>query len=135
MFFLVERIRYLTVRAEQDAEYAALLDEYNRQMNENENRNRDLRHRYDELMMDENFKIQHCRLCPSCNRVVQRLEGCDKMICGQYAHGGNIQSGCGTKFNWTQAQPYTAATAFEPEQMIIDLPKLESPLVEHIGIR
>jgi hypothetical protein len=104
-------------------------------MNENEDRNRELRRRYDELMRDEQYKVQNCRLCPSCKRVVQRIEGCDTMICGQDAHGGNIQSGCGTKFNWTTAQPYTATTEFQRQQSTIDLPEPEQPVVEHIGVQ
>ncbi|CAF4730155.1 unnamed protein product [Rotaria sp. Silwood2] len=54
---------------------------------------------------------ENCRICPSCKRVVERLEGCDSMIRGQDAHGGNVQSGCGAKFNWAQAQQYTPAAA------------------------
>lgn len=28
--------------------------------------------------------------------------------CGQNAHGGNIQNGCGHAFNWNEAGPYSA---------------------------
>lgn len=28
--------------------------------------------------------------------------------CGQNAHGGNIQNGCGQAFNWNEAGPYFA---------------------------
>ncbi len=125
----------MTIRAREDAAYAERLNDYNRQMNENEKRNGDLRRRYEELMRDEEYKTKNCRLCPSCKRVVQRLEGCDTMICGQDAHGGNIQSGCGTKFNWTKAQPYTATNEFQTQQSAIDLPKPEHPIVEHIGVQ
>ena len=46
-------------------------------------------------MNDERYKAQNCRRCPSCKRVVQRLEGCDAMFCEQDADGGHVQSGCG----------------------------------------
>jgi hypothetical protein len=130
-----ERGRYLNMRAQQDAQYANQLNEYNRQTNENNNRNNDLRRRYEELMNDEQYKAQNCRLCPSCNRVVQRLEGCDSMVCGQDAHGGNLQSGCGKKFNWAQAKPYTAAATKQPKQVIVDLPKPDNPVVHHDGVK
>jgi hypothetical protein len=131
----LERTRYITMRARQDTDYAARLEDYNRQKNENENRNRDLRRRYEELMNDEQYKTQSCRLCPSCKRVVQRLEGCDTMICGRDAHGGNVQSGCGTKFNWAQAQPYTATATSQPKQTITDLPKPENPILQHTNFK
>ncbi|CAM2721844.1 unnamed protein product [Rotaria socialis] len=130
-----ERNRYLTMRAEQDTAYAAQLADFNRKNTENENRNRDLRRRYEELMHDEKYKQENCRLCPSCKRVVQRLEGCDSMICGQDAHGGNVQSGCGAKFNWAQAQQYAAAATNQPRQTIVDLPKPENPVVHHDGVK
>lgn len=123
------------MRAQQDATYAAQLADYTRQQTESENRNRDLRRRYNELMNDEQYKAQNCRLCPSCKRVVQRLEGCDSMVCGQDAHGGNVQSGCGAKFNWLQAAPYHAAAQKQPKQTIVDLPKPSSPVVHHNGVK
>lgn len=115
------------MRGEEEAAYAARL-------RENSSRNDELRRRSEELIRDEQYKAQHCRLCPSCNRVVQRLEGCDKMICGQDAHGGNVQSGCGTKFNWHQAQPYQPSTGLQLEQAPMDLPKPEH-LTEHMGVK
>ena len=33
------------------------------------------------------------------------------MVCGQDAHGGNNQNGCGHRFRWTEAQQYRAAAA------------------------
>jgi hypothetical protein len=54
-------------------------------------------------MNGEQYKVENRRLCPSCKHVVQRLQGSDSMICGQDTHGGNVPSGCGTKFNWAQA--------------------------------
>jgi hypothetical protein len=123
------------MRAQQDTTYANQLNDYNKKNKENEDRNKELRRRYDDLINDEQYKATNCRLCPSCKRVVQRLEGCDSMICGQDAHGGNIQSGCGAKFNWAQAQPYKASATQQPRQTIVDLPKPENPVVHHDGVK
>ena len=42
------------------------------------------------------------------------------MRCGQDAHGGNVQNGCGARFNWGSAQPYTpaAVAAARPVQAV-----------------
>merc|ERR1712070_1166222 len=62
--------------------------------------------RHRELERDEKWKVRHCRLCPRCRRVVEKIDGCDSMLCGQNYHGGNQQSGCGANFNWEEALPY-----------------------------
>jgi len=54
----------------------------------------------------ESWKEKHCKLCPRCNRAIERISGCPLMVCGQNAHGGNNQSGCGQRFDWNKAQPY-----------------------------
>ena len=113
----IGRQRYQQVREEDEA---------------NEQRTRDLQRRYEELMQDEEYKSNNCRLCPSCQRLVQRLEGCDAMICGQDAHGGNLQSGCGQRFNWTEAQPYQSSTTTFQVQ---ELPQRDRSRPHHQGIR
>jgi hypothetical protein len=57
---------------------------------------------------DEAWKAANCRHCPHCDRLVNKLEGCDAMCCGQDAHGGNLQHGCGHRFSWSAARPYRA---------------------------
>jgi hypothetical protein len=39
----------------------------------------DALHRQRDLAADEEYKRQHCKCCPSCGRVVQKLEGCNFM--------------------------------------------------------
>ncbi|CAF1319300.1 unnamed protein product [Adineta ricciae] len=129
-----ERERYLRQRAEQDTTYQVQLNEYNQKHKENDNRNRELRRRYDELLHDERYKAENCRLCPSCQRVVERIDGCDTMVCGQDAHGGNVQSGCGHRFNWAQAKAYQASATKQPKQTILDLPRPENAIVHHNGV-
>lgn len=72
---------------------------------------RDAMARHRDLERDEVWKSRHCRICPGCQRPLEKTGGCDSMVCGQNYHGGNEQPGCGQKFNWSQAQPYVAATA------------------------
>lgn len=64
--------------------------------------------RFDELRKMEQWKEKHCRHCPGCARVVEKLSGCDAMVCGTDAHGGNEQRGCGKRFSWQAARPYRA---------------------------
>jgi len=64
-----------------------------------------------DLRMDEIWKSIHCRLCPNCHRVVEKIDGCNAMKCGENYHGGGKQSGCGASFDWDNALPYTMQQA------------------------
>eukprot|EP00927_Polykrikos_kofoidii_P040090 TRINITY_DN34328_c0_g1_i1.p1 TRINITY_DN34328_c0_g1~~TRINITY_DN34328_c0_g1_i1.p1 ORF type:complete len:1047 (+),score=155.89 TRINITY_DN34328_c0_g1_i1:48-3188(+) len=64
--------------------------------------------RQSELDRDEASKAENCRLCPRCLCVVEKVEGCNTMICGQTTDGKNRQLGCGQRFNWQTAKPYRA---------------------------
>ncbi|CAM4783822.1 unnamed protein product [Rotaria magnacalcarata] len=129
-----ERGRYLAERAKQDANYAVQLAEYEKQHAASRQRNEELRRRYETSVEDEKYKAQNCRYCPHCNRVVERMEGCDSMVCGRDYHGGNVQSGCGKNFTWEQAKRYKSAAIRRPEQLANELPAPESPLVVHENI-
>ena len=56
----------------------------------------------------ELWKQKHCRRCPYCTRVVEKLDGCDLILCGGNYHGGNQQRGCGKQFVWGAGQPNSA---------------------------
>ena len=75
---------------------------------------RDALSRFDELRKMELWKQAHCKRCPSCRRVVEKMDGCDMMICGNDAHGGNQQRGCGKPFVWSAGQP-NSAIAYEAD--------------------
>jgi len=81
-----------------------------------EARNEELKQRYEELLQDEQWKEQNCHACPHCGRPIQKLEGCDSMVCGADYHGGNVQNGCGQRFVWTQSQPYKSQGLKGPTQ-------------------
>jgi len=76
-------------------------------------------------VQDEQWKVNNCKICPQCNRAISRLSGCDTMVCGQDAHGGNKQNGCGITFNWSQAGPYVSNTSHfgKKEEFNLQLPK------------
>uniref|UniRef100_A0A6B2L4W0 RBR-type E3 ubiquitin transferase n=1 Tax=Arcella intermedia TaxID=1963864 RepID=A0A6B2L4W0_9EUKA len=80
-----------------------------------EERNQELQRRYQDLVADEKWKEQNCHACPHCGRPIQKLEGCDSMVCGSDYHGGNIQNGCGKRFNWSQSQPYKSTGLSGPK--------------------
>ena len=61
------------------------------------------------MRQDEEWKAANCRHCPSCNRVVNHMGGCDAMVCGRNYHGGDVQDGCGASFNWSSAKRYKAS--------------------------
>ncbi|CAK0816565.1 unnamed protein product [Prorocentrum cordatum] len=67
--------------------------------------------RHSELERDEQWKAENCRCCPRCRRPTEKIGGCNTMVCGQNAHGGNRQPGCGHRFHWGDARPYRAAGA------------------------
>ncbi|CAF1006625.1 unnamed protein product [Didymodactylos carnosus] len=59
------------------------------------------------------------------------------MVCGRDAdNGANVQSGCGTKFNWSQAPEYKASVNEQPafEQFIRDVPKQQRQNFQNNGI-
>lgn len=77
--------------------------------------------RHVELEQDELWKEVHCRLCPVCQRPIEKTEGCDQMVCGQNAHGGNVQPGCGCSFKWSEATPYKNESQSQPlPEMSVD---------------
>ena len=134
--FILERGNYWQARAQQDANFNAQLEDYERQRAANTQRNEELRQRYAELLADEDYKVKSCRLCPNCGRIVQHLEGCDLMVCGRNYHGGDQQSGCGQGFRWSQARPYAGIGNTGPEQVANDIPAPEQQkTVVHEGIQ
>ena len=43
--------------------------------------------------------------CPHCGFPVQKIEGCDQMVCGRDAHGvARFDGGCGRAFKWSEAR-------------------------------
>ena len=90
------------------ARYGAALKEHTRSKSALDDAAKDALRRFDELKQMELWKERHCRRCPHCRRVVEKMSGCDMMTCGSDAHGGNQQRGCGKPFVWTGGQPNSA---------------------------
>ncbi|CAF3774055.1 unnamed protein product [Rotaria sp. Silwood1] len=131
-----ERGNYWRARAQEDVTYRAQLEEYERQLGSNVKRNEELRRRYEELMADEAFKAQNCRLCPRCKRIVEHMGGCSSMVCGRNYHGGDQQSGCGKSFTWDDTKPYIPSIDTAPDKIKNSLPRPENKhRIVHKGIR
>lgn len=112
------------------------MEDFERQKAANVQRNQELAQRYNELLADENFKAQTCRLCPHCQRVTERISGCDSMVCGRNYHGGDQQSGCGQAFKWSQALPYVPIANTGAQEVRNDMPPPEQQkLVVHQGVQ
>lgn len=101
------RTAFLETRAEESMQ----LRRYEAARESHEKRAKEIEGRQKEYQEMESWKAQHCKECPHCKRVVQKIEGCDSMVCGQDAHGGNVQSGCGKKFQWGRAKKYNPKVA------------------------
>ena len=54
---------------------------------------------------------EYTRQCPNCKRVVQKIDGCNDVKCGQDYHGGNTQFGCSTIFSFRDAPRYKSKVA------------------------
>jgi hypothetical protein len=91
----------------------------------------ELRRRMNELLKDENWKRRNLKHCPKCLRVIEKLSGCDMMVCGTDAHGGNRQNGCGHSFRWSQAAPYTGTNTKHLDDITIDDVSLRSDGTRH----
>lgn len=63
---------------------------------------------HEQLLADEKWKADNCRLCPHCQRPISKVEGCESMVCGRAYHGGDQQPGCGKSFMWPAAKKYEA---------------------------
>ena len=79
---------------------------------------RDRVRRFEQLRADEELKARECVLCAKCRRPIQRVAGCNQMVCGRNADGGNVQDGCGHRFKWNEARethPYVAQCPAPPD--------------------
>lgn len=49
---------------------------------------------YSELKyFKENFDKGLLKKCPKCKSLIEKMQGCDQMVCGRDADGGNLQHG------------------------------------------
>ena len=47
--------------------------------------------------------MKNVRKCPTCDRRIERISGCDHMVCGKDTGGSVQQGGCGRSFDWSAA--------------------------------
>jgi hypothetical protein len=113
------REQYLQQTQAQNAQYQNQLQQFQKEKSKHDQEVKEAQDRFRELQQNEEWKAKHCRLCPNCGRVIQKLDGCDSMMCGQDAHGGNAQNGCGRPFNWSSAKRYVADSG--EHKMVVEL--------------
>lgn len=107
------RDEFLEKAAETDAKFKA---DYEKMLGTTEESRLEASERMRRLTADEEWKAEHCRVCPNCDRIVEKMDGCDTMVCGRNAHGDeaghnhalNQQDGCGLNFGFRGAAKYKA---------------------------
>merc|ERR1712217_371222 len=96
-----------------------------------------LEERAKELEQIETWKKTFCRECPYCGRAIERIDGCNRMVCGRDTHAEtNRLYGCGKVFDWRKAPPYrqgkehceVATHALLPEEVSILARQVRWPL-------
>lgn len=92
--------------AERKSEAAAQLREFEKRRSAHEKDVQLAREAEENELKDEKYKEDHCFYCPNCNRIMEKLDGCDLMVCGVNYHGGDQQDGCGHRFNLKNAKKY-----------------------------
>lgn len=80
-----------------------------------------------DYQVDEAWKVENCRLCPRCARIINRTEGCADMVCGRDTHGQGPIGGCGLRFKWGEAHPYESP-AIVTDIVIKQLMENETPV-------
>ena len=110
------RPRALEGMAKADLKFAAALQAHNARKEQHEADMRNREAQYKQMLADERWKEQNCKRCPHCNFVINKLEGCNEMVCGKDYHGNVVQGGCGRVFHWLNAaKPYIADTGHHPK--------------------
>ena len=104
-----------TERSEQQIVYKQLEDAL--LGNKQESRDQVLNYLRTEKMYEQD---EYTRQCPNCRRMIQKIDGCNSMRCGENFHGGNRQYGCGTTFDFTNAPRYRSKVQ-NIDQMIREL--------------
>lgn len=100
------RAAYLQQMADRDEEFRRHVQDFERRRQQHDADVEALQRAIAQMQADEAWKRKHCRKCPNCPRIIQRVSGCDSMKCGEDYHGGNPQNGCGHTFNWKSAPRY-----------------------------
>lgn len=126
------RDAYMAELQNSSQEYDTLLSQYREQKEQFDREGRAARERHQELLENETWKAQHCKLCPNCNRVVEKIDGCDLMVCGRNYHGGDVQMGCGIQFGWQNAPAYVV-DAGQVKEVVLEATEPEvAQMVRHM---
>eukprot|EP00931_Biecheleriopsis_adriatica_P018949 TRINITY_DN1306_c0_g1_i1.p1 TRINITY_DN1306_c0_g1~~TRINITY_DN1306_c0_g1_i1.p1 ORF type:complete len:699 (-),score=84.45 TRINITY_DN1306_c0_g1_i1:307-2403(-) len=115
-----DRDTYIASFAATDPEYRKLLDQLGSKKAEQLRMLEAAEARKKEFEEMEDWKARNCKCCPQCRRVINKIDGCDSMLCGQNYHGGDVQNGCGARFNWSSAPAYVPQDATHISKVTLD---------------
>lgn len=92
--------------------------------------------RFKEYQESETALARFCKSCPHCGCRIEKIDGCDSMMCGHDAHGRSIGLGCGKGFSWNAAPPYVPKVGSKkmPEEFNMVAPDKVSSMVSPASI-
>lgn len=106
-----DRDKFLAQLAREDAAFEETLRQLETKKEEQARMLKEADARLAEYAAMERWKAEKCKRCPRCSRTIEKIDGCDAMVCGQNYHGGDVQNGCGHRFSWSSAPEYVTEAA------------------------
>jgi len=135
-FIATGRQRYLQELAKHEEKFRQVLQEYETKRKEHEKSVKEAEDRFKEYQESETALARFCKSCPHCGCRIEKIDGCDSMMCGHDAHGRSIGLGCGKGFSWNAAPPYVPKVGSKkmPEEFNMVAPDKVSSMVSPASI-
>lgn len=100
------RTEYVREFAKHEEKYRQSLEEYAKTKQEHDKKIKEAEDRFKEIQQSEKEMARFCKACPHCGYRIEKIDGCDSMVCGRDAHGKPNGLGCGKGFAWSSAPKY-----------------------------